>query len=81
MSGQFIVTDKLGKPTHFFDLSNFDTVVCDYSANVKNLFNFDIKVAKRVEITAKTMVRILTELQSSQTRERRFSLDRIRNVG
>jgi hypothetical protein len=53
-SGRFIVTDKLGVEKRSFMFTSFDRLVCDYVANVKNWLNFDIKIAKRAELTSET---------------------------
>jgi hypothetical protein len=61
--------------------SEFDRLVCDYVANVKNLFNFDVKISKRVELTTKTMAEILESIKLKPNEERKFDFDRVREVG
>jgi len=80
-TGQFVVTDKLGVRQRAFALSEFDWLICDYVANVKNLFNFDVKISKRVELTTKTMATILEAIKLKPNEERKFEFDRIREVG
>jgi len=46
----FVYTDKLGKAIKKLPLSEFDILIADYSVTVENTFNFDSKIAKRVEI-------------------------------
>jgi hypothetical protein len=76
----FIVTNKLGAEQRRIPLDSFDTLICDYSAYVKYFFDFGIKVAKRVELSSKTLGRIFAEIQKNPV-EGSFDLDRIRHVG
>ena len=78
-SADFIVTDKLGAEQKRFPLSSFDKLICDYTANLENLLNFDIKMAKRAELTSETLGRILMQVEQRPV-EGSFDLDRIRHV-
>jgi|GEM_PF-3326158 len=75
----FIFTDKLGTEKRRFPLNAFDRLICDYSANLENMLNFDIKVGKRAELMSKSLARILSEIDAHHV-ERQFPLDRIRDV-
>jgi hypothetical protein len=75
---EFVLTDKLGSEQQRVALSGFDRLLCDYVATVENLFNFDIKVARRIEIKTKTLGTIMS---NNDGQERQFSIDRIRAVG
>lgn len=79
-STDFVVTDKLGGEQKRCPLANFDKLICDYTANLENILNFDIKMAKRVEVTSKTLSAIHDQVEQNPV-ENLFPLDRIRNVG
>jgi hypothetical protein len=79
--GCFVFTDKLGNARKFFEFDTFDKLVCDYSATVKNYLNFDIRVAKRVELKTKSMISILDQIEAEPDVEKLFPLDRVRSVG
>ncbi|MGE0642785.1 MAG: hypothetical protein AB7P24_03850 [Nitrospira sp.] len=70
-------TDKLGAELARHELLNGDRLVVDYTANVANFFNFDIRLAKRAELHSPTLM----ALDSPGEEEREIVLDRIRNVG
>ena len=53
---KFILTDKLGKSQKEFQISSFDRIISDYTATVKNILNFDMKISKRVEIYSSSLV-------------------------
>jgi hypothetical protein len=78
-SENFVVTDKLGKEQKRFPLSSFETLICDYTANLENFLNFDIKIAKRGELKSATLSGFLSEVEQDPT-EGVFELDRIRHV-
>ncbi len=75
----FIFTDKLGTEQKRFSLNTFDKLICDYTANLENIFNFDIKMGKRAEITSTSLAKILSQIDAHSV-ERMFPLDRIRDV-
>jgi hypothetical protein len=75
----FIVTDKIGVETKRVALGSFDKLICDYSANLENIFNFDLKMGKRAELTSKSLAGILSETDANPV-EREFPLDNIRDV-
>jgi hypothetical protein len=45
---KFANTDKIGNTIEEYDFKEFDQIISDYSANIENLLNFDIKISKRV---------------------------------
>lgn len=75
----FIFTDKLGVEKKRFPLTSFETLICDFTANLENMLNFDVKMGKRAELTSKSMAAIFSDIETAP-RERKFSLDRIRDV-
>ena len=60
-------------------LASFDRLICDYTANLENILNFDIKMAKRADLTSKTLKQILSETKKNPV-EGNFDLDRVRHV-
>jgi hypothetical protein len=76
----FILTDKLGKEHKRVPIAEFDCLICDYVATVENLFNFDVKIAKRAEIKSSSL-RSVWEKTKNENTESCFSIDRIRDVG
>jgi len=75
----FIFTDKLGAERKRFPLNTFDKLICDYTANLENILNFDIKMGKRAEITSTSLAKIISQIDAHSV-ERMFPLDRIRDV-
>jgi len=76
----FVMTDKLGNELKSVRLDSFERLVCDYVAMLNNRFNFNVKLAKRVELQARSLANIWSELREDNV-ERSFEVDRIRNVG
>jgi hypothetical protein len=72
--------DKLGNAENEIDLQETDRLICDYSATIENFFNFDVAVARRVEVSGATLKKIA---QAAQRRnpEQRYSVDRVRTIG
>ena len=73
-------TNKLGAVQRELTLSDRDGLICDYSATIQNPFNFDIEIRKRIELSARSLWRISGEIERD-TAERRFAVDRVREVG
>ena len=69
-------TDKLGVELVRHELHDTDSLVADYTANIENFFNFDVRLAKRSEIFGKSWA----ALAIPGDQEREFPLDRIRHV-
>jgi hypothetical protein len=78
-SVEFIFTDKLGNEKKRFPLNSVEKLICDYTANLENIFNFDIKMGKRAEITSKSLAEFLSQIEAHPI-ERQLPLDRIRDV-
>lgn len=76
----FVLTDKLGEEKRKIKLADFDRIISYYTATIENLFNFDVKLAKQVEINSSTLIEMWKKLQSDD-REQRFEIDRVRDVG
>ncbi len=75
-----IHTSKLGDPLSSIPLSDRSILIADYSANLENFFNFDIKLAKRVEIIASRLSEIFETIEHDK-QEQDFSPSRVRDVG
>lgn len=76
---RFVQTHKLGKELRDINLKDFHCLICDYTANIKNFLNFNVKVGKRVEIEVSSLYKMWRAIRASDG-ERRFEVDRIRNV-
>src|SRR5262249_15994907 len=74
----FVHTDKLGNGLATHKLEGGRLLVVDFKATLQNLFNFNIGMARRIEITASRMREIAAEMKTGQ--ERSFSVSRIRSV-
>ncbi|HET9283682.1 MAG TPA: hypothetical protein VFR24_17140 [Candidatus Angelobacter sp.] len=77
----FTITDKLGNEQKTIPLAEFDRIICDYSATLNNLFNFNVHLAKRGEISSATLKILWQKTQSAPQDEDEFAIDRVRNVG
>ncbi len=77
---KFVQTDKMGNSIKEVPLADFGTLVSDYTANIENFLNFDIKIAKRVTIELKSLENYWLSLKTSN-RERIFKVDKIIDVG
>jgi len=75
----FILADKLGVEKKRFSLNTFQRLICDYTANIENLLNFDIKMGKRAEVSSESLGKIFAEIDARPI-ERSFPIDRIRDV-
>lgn len=76
----FVYTDKLGNAIERITLSDRAVVIADYVANVENLFNFDVKLAKRVEITMTDLFAV-AEVVAKSNVEQECRTTRVRDVG
>jgi len=61
-------------------LGSIHVLVCDYEATIENLFNFDFRLAKRVEISLDEL-RALPDSNAEGVGELQFSLSTVTNVG
>ena len=74
-------TDKLGKKVKEYVVFEDDTkLVVDYEANLENWFNFDVRIAKRVEIDGESLRGMLDAIGGNDV-EQPFDISRVRNVG
>jgi hypothetical protein len=76
----FIHTDKISNEIERFQLGKKDSLIVDYSATIKNWFNFDIKIAKRVEILFTHLISMCKEI-SEKNFEQEFQVSKILNAG
>jgi hypothetical protein len=74
-----VITDKFGEPHKSHHLTAVDVLIADYAATLKNMFNFDIRIAKRAEVSRETMSTIWRTLSPS-SEEQCFYPDRLRSV-
>ena len=72
--------DKLGTAESVTTLETRDRLICDYSATIQNFFNFDVAVARRVEVSGASLRALASETRQSNFK-RRFPVDRVRNIG
>ncbi len=78
---KLVYVDKLGTVEHLeIPFWEFDRLIFDFKANMENIFNFDIKLGKRGEISVEDLIRYWREININNA-EQRFQLSRIRNVG
>lgn len=66
----FVHTDKLGKLIKEIHLKEVDVLISDYTANVENYFNFDIKLGKRVIIDKAALTSFWTKIKLSNVEGR-----------
>ena len=76
----FSHTDKLGKVNRVFEIDGKAVLIADFSAHVQNRFNFDISVARRVEVRGSRLIEIARAVGADNT-EQSFEVSRIREVG
>jgi hypothetical protein len=77
---KFALTDKFGNTLKDISFKGFDRLISDYTANIENLLNFDIKISKRVIISAASLKEYWNILQTDN-RENRFNCDKIIDIG
>jgi hypothetical protein len=75
-----VQTNKLGEPVGSIPLNEMDRLICDYTATIENYFNFNVRVAKRVELRSETLMEIWRAVRD-ENREGQHSFDRVRHVG
>jgi len=73
--GQLVITDKFGIQTCKIPFDHFDVFLCDYIATVKNPFNFDFKLAKRITLTQGQMMKMFEIINASTKPEEELKLD------
>jgi len=74
-----VVTDKFGTEQARYPLKSFDLLIADYAATMKNMFNFDIRIAKRAEVKREKLTTIWHTLIPG-SEEQSFQPDRLRSV-
>jgi hypothetical protein len=81
-NGKLLVihTDKLGEKVEKRVFEDDTKLVVDYEANLENWFNFDVRIAKRVEVDGKSLRDIMDAIDKNDV-ERQFDIPRVRNVG
>lgn len=73
-------TSKLGEEIARVLLSENSLLIADYSANLENLLNFDVRLAKRVEVAAADLARAFETVRNNEE-EQDFKPTRVRDVG
>ncbi|MGB3552778.1 MAG: hypothetical protein WA993_19015 [Candidatus Binatus sp.] len=76
----FVLTNKMGDQERRIAIDTFDRLVCDYTATLVNFFNFDIQLAKRVEVTKDSLIGAWKTIRANDV-EREFPIDRVRSIG
>jgi hypothetical protein len=76
---ELVVTDKFGVEQSRSPVASVDLLIADYAATIKNIFNFDIRIAKRAEVTRDKLIAIWRTL-SPNSEEQCFYPDRLRSV-
>ena len=59
----FIHTDKLGKELSRRPFQDFKELISDYMATIDNLFHFDVKISKRVQINTEDLEQMLFSIE------------------
>jgi len=72
-----VQTDKLGNEIKRFSITGEHQLIVDYTANIENFFNFDIRLARRTQLCGDS----LHSLAIPGDKEREFPLDEIREIG
>ena len=73
-------TSKLGAEITRVPLSEKAVLIADFSATLENLLNFDVRLAKRVEVTAADLARAVDSVQM-RDEEQKLRPTRVRDVG
>jgi hypothetical protein len=76
----FILTDKIGKKTKSVPFHEFELLISDYVATIQNLFNFNIKIQKRVKIDRDDLVKILVTIENKNF-EQEFPVSEVIDLG
>jgi len=78
--GLYLVrTDKLSRELSRSPIRDFDKIISDFTANLKNWFNFDIKISKRIELKSDSLRTIWNQVKQNNT-EQYFEVDNIIDV-
>ena len=76
----FVHTDKLGNEKEWIAIDDITFLISEYTANIENLFNFDVKVAKHVRVKAELLTGIWQAVQQNNC-EQSFQVSEVRNIG
>ena len=76
----FVVTDKLGKEKERYPLLSFDRLISNYTANIENILNFDVKLGKQTQLYVSDMKNFWKQINQDNV-EDQFQLSRIKSVG
>lgn len=77
---EFVVTNKLGKEKERYALSSFDRLISSYTAKMENILNFDVQIAKQVQLYVSDMEKIWGKICEKNV-EKQYKLSRIKSVG
>jgi predicted XRE-type DNA-binding protein len=80
ISPDFAHTDKLGNEKEWIAIDDITFLISEYTANIENLFNFDVKVAKHVRVKAELLKEIWQTIQQNNF-EQSFQVSEVRNIG
>jgi len=77
---QLLRTNKMGDELSRIPLSEASVLIADYSANIENFLNFDVKLAKRVELRADDLAKAFAAMHRNNM-EQQIDVSRVREVG
>jgi hypothetical protein len=75
----FVHTDKLGETLSRRQIGDESRLVVDFIANLENTFNFDISIARRVELHGSHLREIAQQI-AGISEERHFAVSRVREI-
>jgi len=76
---RLVHTDKLGNENAAVQLTESSVLIADYSATINNWFNFDVHIAKRVEVNCQQLQKVF-DRTADNNQEQRCDVSRVRNV-
>jgi hypothetical protein len=76
---KLVHTDKLGNENAAVELSDSSVLIADYTATINNWFNFDIHLAKRVEVNYLQLQSAFDCINKNNS-EQLCNISRVRNV-
>jgi hypothetical protein len=77
---EFLLTDRFGREKRRVPFANIDVLIADYTATLGNLFNFNVKLAKRAVIKVASLRNVWLEVEKNNV-EQQFAIDVVRSVG
>lgn len=75
----FVVTDKIGRSVREIPFDCFDMLIVEYIANIKNKFNFDVKIAKQI-VLKKNEFEMYWQSVSNSNHEQKIHLSSIISI-